>query len=144
MSDKIELEDLQKFISGTLSRSNTVVLCDRCDGHGYRIDKELTDYHKGIYSTTNSPCSKCEGDGRMIKSTEHLSLNCKNDEVHLMPYISFKEFVDPHGHEDRWGRWRLDRTDQDLEAKYPELAAVNYDNYDKLVEHYRTIETLKK
>jgi mono/diheme cytochrome c family protein len=31
-----------------------------------------------------------------------------------------------------------------LEAKYPELAAVNYDNYDKLVEHYRTIEVLKK
>jgi hypothetical protein len=24
------------------------------------------------------------------------------------------------------------------------LKAVNYDNYDKLVEHYRTIEILKK
>ena len=27
---------------------------------------------------------------------------------------------------------------------FTEFAAVNYDNYDKLVEHYRTIETLKK
>ena len=39
---------------------------------------------------------------------------------------------------------RLDHTDKQLEAKYPELAAVNYDNYDKLVEHYRIIEILKK
>ena len=35
-------------------------------------------------------------------------------------------------------------TDRALEEKYPDLAAVNYDNYDKLVEQYRTIELLKK
>jgi hypothetical protein len=80
----------------------------------------------------------------MIQSTEHLSLNLGRDKVQLMPYISFKEFVDPHGHEDRWLRLRLDMTDRQLEAKYPELAAVNYDNYDRLVEQYRTIELLKK
>jgi len=140
----IEITDLPQYITGSLSRSNTVVLCDSCKGFGYTINNELSDYHKGEYVTTRSQCSHCEGDGRMIKSTEHLSLNLGNDKVHLMPYISFKEFVDPHGYEDRWLRLRLDRTDQGLEAKYPELAAVNYDNYDRLVEQYRTIELLKK
>ena len=144
MSEKIELEDLRKYISGSMSRSNKVELCDRCHGYGFFEKDEMTDYHKREYSTYRTPCSNCEGDGRMIISTEHMSFNLGNDKVQKMPYISFKEFVDPHGYEDRWFRYRLDMSDQGLENKYPELAAVNYDNYDKLVEHYRTIETLKK
>lgn len=140
----IEIKDLPQTITGSLSRSNTVVLCDRCKGFGYDLNEKLTDYHKREYTTTRYNCSHCEGDGRMIQSTEHLSLNLGRDKVQLMPYISFKEFVDPHGHEDRWLRLRLDMTDRQLEAKYPELAAVNYDNYDRLVEQYRTIELLKK
>lgn len=144
MSEKIKIEDLPKTITGSMSRSNNVVLCDRCNGYGFFEKEELTDYHKREYSTYRTPCSNCEGDGRMIQSTEHMSFNLGNDKVRKMPYISFKEFVDPHGYEDRWFRYRLDMTDRQLEEKYPELKAVNYDNYDKLVEHYRTIETLKK
>jgi hypothetical protein len=144
VSNKIQIEDLPKTITGSLSRSNTIVLCDRCKGFGFVLDEELSDYHKREYTTTRSKCLRCEGDGRLIKSTEHLSLNIGNDKVTFMPYISFKDFVDPHGYEDRWLRMRLDLTDRQLEEKYPELKAVNYDNYDKLVEHYRTIELLKK
>ena len=140
----IEISDLPQYITGSLSRSNTVVLCERCKGFGFTLDEELTDYHKREYTTTRSECRRCEGDGRMIKSTEHLSLNLGQDKVHLMPYISFKEFVDPHGHEDRWLRLRLDMTDRNLEAKYPELAAISYDKYDELVEKCRLIELLKK
>jgi hypothetical protein len=144
VSKKIELEDLPKLITGSMSRNNRIVLCDRCKGFGFFEKDELTDYHKREYTTYRTPCSTCEGDGRMIESTEHLSFNLGNDEVHKMPYISFKEFVDPHFYDDRWFRYRLDMTDRELEDKYPELKAVNYDNYDKLVEHYRTIEILKK
>jgi hypothetical protein len=144
MSKEIELEELQKFITGSFSRSNKVELCDRCQGYGFFEKEEMTNYHKREYNTYRTPCGHCEGDGRMIVSTEHMSFNLGNDDVKKMPYTSFKEIVDPHGYEDRWFRYRLDMSDQDLEAKYPELAAVNYDNYDKLVEHYRTIETLKK
>ena len=144
MSEPIKLEDLPDTITGSMYRQNTVVLCERCKGHGFIIDEKLTDYHKGEYTTTRSECRKCEGDGRMIKCTEHLSLNIGNDDVKLVPYVSWKDIIDPHFYDDRWGRWRLDMTDRGLEEKYPELKAVNYDNYDKLVEHYRTIETLKK
>ena len=144
MSEPIKLEDLPKTITGSMYRQNKVVLCDGCKGFGFTLDEELTDYHKREYTTTRSVCTRCEGDGRMIESTESLSLNLGNDKVRLMPYISFKEIVDPHFYDDRWCRWRIDNTDLRLEDKYPELKAVNYDNYDKLVEYYRTIETLKK
>lgn len=140
----IEIKDLPQIVTGSLSRSNTVVLCERCKGFGFKLDEELTDYHKREYTTTRNICSTCEGDGRMIKSTEHISLNLGNDKVHLMPYASFKEFVDPHGYEDRWLRLRLDLTDRELERKYPELAAISYDKYDDLVEKCRLMELLKK
>lgn len=144
MSEKIELKDLQQYITGSMSRSNKVELCDRCKGYGFFEKDELTDYHKREYSTYRTPCSHCEGDGRMIVSTEHMSFNLGSDKVNRYPYISFKEFVDPHGYEDRWFRYRLDMSDNALEEKYPELAAISYDKYDKLVEHYRTVELLKK
>ena len=124
----IEIKDLPQYITGSLSRSNTVVLCEHCKGYGFFEKEELSDYHKREYSTYRTTCGRCEGDGRMIKSTERLSLNLGNDKVQLMPYISFKEFVDPHSYEDRWLRLRLDMTDRALEEKYPDLAAVNYDN----------------
>lgn len=140
----IELEDLPKTITGSMSRNNRVELCERCKGYGFFEKEELTDYHKREYSTYRTPCSNCEGDGRMIVSTEHMSFNLGNDKVQRMPYISFKEFVDPHGYEDRWFRYRLDLTDRDLERKYPELAAISYDKYDELAEKCRLIELLKK
>lgn len=144
MSEKIKLEDLPKTITGSMSRANSVELCERCKGYGFFEREELTDYHKREYSTYRTPCSNCEGDGRMIVSTEHMSFNLGNDKVQRMPYISFKEFVDPHGYEDRWFRYRLDMTDWELEKKYPELAAMSYDKYDEMVEKYRTLEMLKK
>lgn len=140
----IELEDLPKTITGSMSRSNRVVLCDRCNGFGFVETEELTDYHKREYSTSRSKCSRCEGDGRLIESVEHMSFNLGGDKKNRMPYISFKEFVDPHGYEDRWFRYRLDLTDRQLEAKYPELAAVSYDKYDDLIEKCRLMELLKK
>lgn len=140
----IEISDLPQYISGSLSRSNTVVLCERCKGFGFTLDEELSDYHKREYTTTRNVCSRCEGDGRMIKSTEHISLNLGQDTVQLMPYASFKDIVDPHGYENRWLRLRLDLTDRALERKYPELEAISYDKYDALVEKCRLMELLKK
>ena len=144
MSEKINLEDLPKTITGSMYRQNKVILCDRCKGFGFTLDEELTDYHKREYTTTRNSCKTCDGDGRMIECTESLSLNIGNPTVNKVSYDFYKNIIDPHFYDDRWCRWRIDNTDLRLEDKYPELKAVNYDNYDKLVEHYRTIETLKK
>lgn len=144
MSEKIKLEDLPKTITGSMFRQNKVILCDRCKGFGFTLDEELTDYHKREYTTTRNTCKTCDGDGRMIECTESISLNTGNPEVNKVPYKTNHKKIDPHFHDDRWCRWRVDNTDINLERKYPELKAVNYDNYDKLVEYYRTIEALKK
>lgn len=141
---KVELEDLPSTITGSMSRSNRVVLCDHCKGYGFQVTEKCTDYHKGEYETSRWPCRHCDGDGRMIETTEHMSFNLGHDKVQRMSYVGYKDIVDPHGYDSRWYRYRLDHTDPELERKYPELAAVNYDNYDRLVEHYRTVERLKK
>ena len=144
MSEKIKLEDLPKTITGSMYRQNKVILCDRCKGFGFTLDEELSDYHKREYTTTRNICKTCDGDGRMIECTEHFSLNIGNPTVNKVSYDFYKNIIDPHFYDDRWCRWRIDNTDLRLEDKYPELKAVNYDNYDKLVEYYRTIEALKK
>lgn len=144
MSEPIKLEDLPKTVTGSMYRQNKVILCDHCKGFGFTLYEELTDYHKNEYSTTRNQCKKCDGDGRMIECTEGISLNLGNPKVNKVSYDFYKNIIDPHFSDSRWCRWRIDHTDLRLEEKYPELAAVNYDNYDKLVEYYRTIETLKK
>lgn len=143
MTEKVKFENIPKHISGTIRRTNEIVLCTHCNGFGF-IEKEAHDYHKRETNTFHVKCSTCEGDGRMIKSTDQFVLDLNRDKIELMPYPSFKEFVDPYGSDTRRITFRLDKTDNSLEKKYPELAAVNYDNYDRLVEHYRVIETLKK
>ena len=140
----IEIEDLPSYISGSMSRSNRVILCDRCNGFGFIETEELADYHKREYTTSRSECKRCEGDGRLIETVEHMSFNLGGDKVNRNPYITAKEYADPHGYEDRWFRYRLDFTDKELERKYPELAAISYDKYDELVKKCRLMEMLKK
>lgn len=140
----IGIEDLPVYITGSMSRSNKVILCDRCQGFGFIESEEMTDYHKREYTTSRSMCKRCEGDGRLIESVEHMSINLGGDKVNRNPYITAKEYTDPHSYENRWFRYRLDLTDRRLEEKYPELAAISYDKYDELVEKCRLMELLKK
>lgn len=144
MSNEVTIDDLPPAITGSLYRQNRVILCDRCEGYGFQSSEECTDYHRNEYTTSRSKCLKCKGDGRLIETVERLSLNIGNGRVNTVPYVDFHDIIDPHGYSDQWGRWRLDFTDRTLEEKYPELKAVNYDNYDRLVEKYRTLEILKK
>lgn len=144
MSDEVKLEDLPKTITGSMSRNNNVILCDRCHGFGFIEKEELVDYHKRDYVTSRSKCNRCEGDGRLIETTEHMSFNLGGDRINRNPYITFKEFTDPHGYSSHWFRYRIDLTDKELERKYPELAAISYEKYDEMVEKYRTLEALKK
>ncbi len=140
----LKVEDFPKAVTAEFYCEHKVILCARCKGFGFTEKEELVDYHKRDYATIRSKCSSCEGDGRLIEVESSISFNTRWGEKNVMPYASFKEFVEPHYHESRWCRWRIDNSDSNLERKYPELAAVNYDNYDKLVEHYRMIESLKQ
>lgn len=144
MKLKVELEDVDPYITGSLSRSNRVILCDWCHGFGFKESEELVDYHKREYTTSRTKCDRCEGDGRLVETVEHRSFNLGGDKIKRSPYITYIETDDPHGYDSQWFRYRLDKTDKELEAKYPELAAISYDKYDEMVEKYRVIEALKK
>lgn len=144
MAEPLSIKDLPRYFTGSMVRSNRVVLCDRCHGFGFNESEDLVDYHKREYTTSRSVCKRCEGDGRLIETIERVSINHGGDKVNKNPYITAKEYTDPHGYEDQWFRYRLDMTDRELERKYPELAAISYDKYDEMVEKYRTLEALKK
>lgn len=144
MSNEVKLEDLPKSITGSMSRNNKVILCDRCHGFGFIEREELVDYHKRDYATSRTPCQRCEGDGRLIETVEHMSFNLGGDKVSRNSYVFYKDIIDPHGYSSHWFRYRLDLSDHELERKYPELAAISYDKYDEMAEKYRTLEALKK
>lgn len=46
-----------------------IVLCLRCEGKGYKVRSELTDYHKREYREDILTCANCKGSGRLVKVT---------------------------------------------------------------------------
>lgn len=141
MTEKVKFENTPQHISGYITRTNTIVLCGTCHGYGFRKHQDHSKWKETYFQ---AKCLVCEGDGRLIQSTDNIILSLPNEKVELLPYASFKDVVDPYGEEIRPVVFRLDKTDKELEKQYPELAAVNYDNYDRLVEQYRVVEILKK
>jgi hypothetical protein len=140
----IEIDDLPPRIIGFMSRTNQIVLCESCNGLGF-IERETEDYHTRTSTSYVSMCSRCQGDGRLIQTNEKMSFGRSLDEkIDKMPYVSFKDFINPNSVETRNFTYRLDKTDKALEKKYPKLAELNYENYDNLLKHYRVIELLTK
>jgi len=134
-----------EVITGDTIIKHSVELCDKCKGLGFIEKEELVDYHKRDYVTMRYTCKACEGDGRMIFIQEYLTFNHNPERYsRKVPYSYWKDHIDPHLYASRWFRMRPDRRDLQLEAKYPDLAAMSYDKYDDLAEKYRLIEILKK
>lgn len=46
-----------------------IIICERCKGNGTNEERELVDYHHGIYNTTHVKCTSCKGSGRLKKTT---------------------------------------------------------------------------
>lgn len=142
MTTKLSVDDLREYVTGDLHRTHDVVVCDWCDGTGYKKKEELTDYHKREYHTSVSECYNCKGDGRMIVTKEWMTFHTR-EEVNKMPYAEFSEFVEPNLKLSQWFRYRLDRSDERLEREFPELAEISYDKYDKLAEVCRSMKNIK-
>jgi hypothetical protein len=135
------IDKLPQSISGYFNCKNEVTACDRCKGIGTYTTEELGDYHKREYYTQRHTCNQCKGDGRIVIQKEYLSFSI-NERTTRIPYTDFKG--DPHLCESQAIRYKLDHRNQYLEKKFPELAALTYDEYDKLIEKFKTFEALKK
>jgi DnaJ-class molecular chaperone len=46
-----------------------IIICKNCDGKGTVENRDLVDYHKGIYDISHETCHICKGSGRMKKTT---------------------------------------------------------------------------
>ena len=125
----------------------TVESCSQCNGIGRIFSEELTDYHKGEYSTLVRVCQKCNGDGRVVIKSRKITAKLSED----MVSIPFSEFSgDPFGKDNYVGeniRLREDKSNSHMERLYPELIPLKYENYDiKLNEcltHHK-LKTIKK
>lgn len=51
-----------------MNKEVTLLLCDKCQGKGYRFWDELVNYHKSEYETHSEICPFCKGSGRRWKT----------------------------------------------------------------------------
>jgi len=116
----IKVADLPQLVTGILVRKNEVILCDDCDGLGVIATED-----KRTHITLRRSCEKCEGDGRLIKTSEYIKFIETTDTTKNIPYTSFKDTVDPHLYEERWFRLKLDNRDYTLENKHPDLVCYH-------------------
>ena len=47
----------------------SIELCNNCDGAGIVTKKELYCWHNGVYTYTQDVCERCNGTGRVKKTT---------------------------------------------------------------------------
>lgn len=47
-----------------MNKEATLMLCDKCQGKGYRSWDECVNYHKREYDTHTETCHFCKGSGR--------------------------------------------------------------------------------
>lgn len=133
----IERKAAVKYIN-----TQTVVLCTRCSGTGSYTTEELADYHKRDYDTVRHKCEACLGDGRLVQTKIELVLDQRGPTVTQTPYAKFKG--DPYkSHAEIYGI-KINRRDEWMERKHPELAEITYSKYDSLLEQIRILEALGK
>lgn len=54
----------------TKTKEESIIICDKCLGHGVTTRKELIDYHHREYDKITEPCDKCDGKGRLNQVIE--------------------------------------------------------------------------
>lgn len=50
-------------------RKKIIILCSSCEGRGYQIRHDVTDYHRNEYDVVNTKCRNCDGMGRLWETT---------------------------------------------------------------------------
>ena len=132
--------DLPEVVNGNMIESSEIVSCNQCEGTGYRTVDELVDYHKREYATEHKTCRKCQGDGRIVVTKRSMHFSTP-DEVTEVPYSQFEG--DPFNNQSLYFRYKLDLRNRFLERAYPDLAERTYEEYDKLVAFYESVDKLK-
>lgn len=125
-----------------VSKERYVKACERCNGAGSVTEEEMTDYHKREYATFRYKCKSCNGDGRIVCTKVSVEFDDETSES-SMPISEFGK-GDLHYSSTYYLRIRPDLNDENMNRLYPDLEDMKYENYDQLLEKYKTVEALKK
>lgn len=125
--------------------SEKMELCQSCKGLGFTSREELTDYHRGDYSTFHDKCKVCDADGRVIVRKFEISFKGSYEKKETIALSKYNKdpFNGAHTSSKRFSAV-VDERDWKLEQDNPKLAKLNYNNYNKLAKELRMIEKLKK
>lgn len=143
------------YVTVTQRQARQIVSCESCKGTGYGA---MSSWHNGkgaleISTRTNSkgddkqyqhPCSSCKGHGRVVKITNSYSTAAQYVDTTDLTTMdrAIKEGYNLFHDEEREYTFRLCRDDSEMNNKHPELAAINYDEYDKMLEDFKVQDKL--
>jgi hypothetical protein len=120
--------------------THEVILCRMCQGVGWYTREEEVD--RDEYKTELVKCSSCKGDGRIVQITRKIVFEADHDEVLHVPFTDFSG--DPWLAKEIRAKVKFDYRNLRLEGKYPELQTLTYENYDKKLEKYETLDRIER
>jgi hypothetical protein len=120
--------------------THRVIVCRVCQGIGWYEQKE--EVGRDDYISKLIKCSACKGDGRIVQITRKIVFQADHDEVLNVPFTEFKG--DPWLAKEIRVKVRFDHRNLRLEDKYPELKKLTYEEYDKKLEKYETLDRIER
>jgi hypothetical protein len=117
-----------------------VTICKTCQGIGWYERTE--EVGRDEYETELLTCGSCKGDGRIVQITRKIIFEADADEVLNVPFVDFNG--DPWLTKEIRAKVKFDYRNPRLEGKYPELQKLTYENYDKKLEKYETLDHIER
>lgn len=134
-------DELIRYTNLICEEKSEVILCPSCNGIGSYTKETLVDYHRNDYDITRHNCSTCKGDGRIVQTSRTVSLRPETSKLST-PY---NEFIgDKFSHTSVPHKVKIDNRDRYMEQKYPDLEALSYEKYDKMLTEIKITEALTK
>ena len=119
---------------------HTLEACEICKGVGWYLAEEFNLQNDKTKEVLKE-CDVCQGDGRIVRIKRWIEFQADAPEVRVVPYKTFEG--DPWFDKEIAVKVKLDFCNPRLEDKYPELKKLTYDEYDKALPKYETLDRIE-
>lgn len=124
----------------TCIEKRQIVTCNTCKGIGSYLQEQNINYHNNTSDEVRKECEKCNGGGRIVVVDKEVTFN--ESQRYVYPLDLYKG-------DDPWFRTRIDakvkfdHRNARLESKYPRLQELTYENYDKELDRYESLDRIE-